>query len=123
MKAERKRVRAGRRKDAGEMSTQLAGGMQLANHRGSCDAVVASLQFSQGCKRKVYFSNCSFQNCSQSRRAQAIWTRIQSTYICYTASLKEDLLQVGCSEFHTVSPLYKRTTTPNTICFCLSTAY
>lgn len=44
-----------RKKDAGEVSARRTGGMQLANHRGSCDAVVASLQFSQRWKPKIYF--------------------------------------------------------------------
>lgn len=44
-----------RKKDAGEMRARLTGGMQLANRRGSRDAVVASLQFSQCWKLKMYF--------------------------------------------------------------------
>lgn len=55
----------------------LTGGTQLANHRGSCDAGVASLPFSQGRKLKVRRLIVPLKPISN-MHAQAIWTHMHS---------------------------------------------
>ncbi len=55
----------------------LTGGTQLGNHRGSCDASVASLPFSQGRKLKVHCLSVSLKPLSN-MHAHAIWTHMHS---------------------------------------------